>query len=101
MQSEIMKKNNYYTDGGLVTNPGSSVNNKTGDWRTEHPVIDHNKCIRCGKCWTFCPEGCIFKVNSDDKQSFKIGINYAFCKGCGICAKECPVNAITMVKEEK
>jgi Pyruvate/2-oxoacid:ferredoxin oxidoreductase delta subunit len=22
-----------------------------------------------------------------------------FCKGCGICAKECPKNAITMVSE--
>jgi pyruvate ferredoxin oxidoreductase delta subunit len=27
------------------------------------------------------------------------GIDYAHCKGCGICAKVCPVSCIEMVKE--
>jgi Pyruvate/2-oxoacid:ferredoxin oxidoreductase delta subunit len=26
--------------------------------------------------------------------------NLDFCKGCGICAKECPKNAVTMESEE-
>jgi len=27
-------------------------------------------------------------------------VNLDYCKGCGICAKECPKDAITMVLEE-
>ena len=42
-------------EGAIITEPGSSVRNKTGGWRMMRPVIDKSKCIGCGKCWTFCP----------------------------------------------
>ena len=28
------------------------------------------------------------------------GVNLFYCKGCGLCAAECPKDAIKMVKEE-
>jgi len=28
-----------------------------------------------------------------------IGIDYEHCKGCGICARECPRKAVSMVEE--
>ena len=28
-------------------------------------------------------------------------VDYDFCKGCGVCAKVCPVPCITMVDEQE
>jgi len=46
--------------------------------------------VKCMICWTLCPDGVI------DRE---IDIDMNFCKGCGICAYECPRKAITMVRE--
>jgi len=82
--------------------PGTSKENKTGAWRTFVPEVDNEKCIKCGKCQMFCPEGCIRGLEAqkmEDKTPPKINLDY--CKGCGICAAECPVKAIAMKQEEK
>ena len=62
----------------------------TGTWRTFRPVLDEKKCNKCLLCWIYCPEACISK---------DIRIDYDYCKGCGICAEECPAKAVVMVKE--
>ncbi|HDO21105.1 MAG: 4Fe-4S binding protein [archaeon GB-1867-097] len=72
----------------------SSMETKTGDWKTFKPVIDQNKCIKCLICWISCPDMAI-QWNGE-----KVVENYDYCKGCGICANVCPVKAIKMVKEE-
>lgn len=86
---EEFKKNR-----SAVLVPGSASETETGTWRTERPVIDQNKCIKCGVCYIFCPEGCI-KLN--EQGEFEIDLYY--CKGCGICARECWTGAITMEEE--
>jgi pyruvate ferredoxin oxidoreductase delta subunit len=68
----------------------------TGDIRAEKPVFDHKKCTKCKQCVMYCPEGCIIE---DDKG--EINASMTFCKGCGICAYECPVKAIEMVTEKE
>jgi 2-oxoacid:acceptor oxidoreductase delta subunit (pyruvate/2-ketoisovalerate family) len=68
----------------------------TGDWRTFKPVIDREKCTKCGICWMYCPEGTIIK---NEKGEFEV--DYVYCKGCGICAKECPTKSIEMVRESE
>ncbi len=90
-----MKKQKDEEFAGIVTEAGSSLKNKTGSWRTLKPVVLFEKCIGCGTCSKFCPDGCI--IISDKKAR----IDYDYCKGCGICALECPVKAIIMQKEEK
>ncbi|HDJ83937.1 MAG TPA: pyruvate ferredoxin oxidoreductase, partial [Desulfurococcaceae archaeon] len=41
----------------------------------------------------YCPEMAVHWTGE------KVVIDYDFCKGCGICAHECPVKAIAMVPE--
>lgn len=81
--------------GGIVTEPGNASQYQTGDWRSQKPTYDFDRCIKCGLCQLFCPEGCI-EPNQDDH--FEADLYY--CKGCGICARECWTKVITMVEEE-
>lgn len=45
-------------------------------------------------CWLYCPEGVIEVRNGVPV------VDYEYCKGCGICAAECPAGAIVMVEEK-
>ena len=72
---------------------------KTGSWRVLRPVIDPARCIpgkkgvpACFLCWLYCPDAVI-------TRTVPPAIDYEYCKGCGICAEECPARAIRMVEE--
>ncbi len=80
---------------GCAARPGRARDNKTGSWRVFRPVLDAEKCKKCGLCLLICPEGCI---SEDDEYP---RVDYEYCKGCGLCAEECPAEAIEMEQEEK
>jgi len=73
---------------GVVSNePGSSLKNSTSNYRRgQKPEFNGSTCINCFFCWVFCPENAI--IVEHEKVA---GINYDYCKGCGICVNECPV----------
>ena len=53
-------------------------------------------CFECDNCYGVCPDNAIVKLGPG--RGYRI--NYDFCKGCGICANECPCGAIDMKKED-
>jgi pyruvate ferredoxin oxidoreductase delta subunit len=81
--------------GSIVTEPGSASQYQTGTWRSERPIIDLDKCNKCGLCYIFCPDAAI-EMNDEGYPE----VDLFYCKGCGICAVECPKQAITQVEEE-
>ena len=81
---------------------------------------DLSKCIQCGKCSMLCPHGAIrIKVmNESDMETARangvtvvpmktpelgeglfwtLNISPSDCTGCGLCMKNCPVSAISLV----
>jgi 2-oxoacid:acceptor oxidoreductase delta subunit (pyruvate/2-ketoisovalerate family) len=74
-----------------------STDFKTGDWKTFMPVHDFEKCVGCLTCVMLCPEGTVHL----DPNLGKVEFDLSYCKGCGICANECPTKAIAMKMPEK
>ena len=53
-------------------------------------------CFECDNCYGVCPDNAVIKLGPGNRFKF----NYDYCKGCGVCAAECPCGAIAMVPEE-
>ncbi|MBO8125793.1 MAG: 4Fe-4S binding protein [Firmicutes bacterium] len=91
---------------GIILEPGNALQFQTGDWRVVRPVWIETNCIQCMLCWTYCPDNAVRVENGK-----VTGFDLAHCKGCGICANECPGKidretkerhkAIEMVPESK
>ena len=80
------------------------------------PKWDPSKCIQCGFCSFVCPHATIRQFALTDEEvanapvsfetipatgkaqglKFRIQVSPDNCVGCGLCAKECPKQALTM-----
>ncbi len=52
-------------------------------------------CFECDNCYGVCPDNAVIKLGPGKRFEF----DYDYCKGCGLCAAECPCGAIDMVPE--
>jgi len=53
-------------------------------------------CFACDNCYAMCPDNAVRKLG--EGKGYAIDLDY--CKGCGLCASECPCGAIEMVQED-
>jgi NADPH-dependent glutamate synthase beta subunit-like oxidoreductase/Pyruvate/2-oxoacid:ferredoxin oxidoreductase delta subunit len=65
-------------------------------------------CPACDNCWVFCPDVAVHKVYQEDLSPHRSNapksvangvlywVDYDYCKGCGLCASECPRACIVM-----
>jgi len=74
---------------------GTSVEVRTGVWRTRRPELARERCHHCHWiCSTFCPDGVI----TPDAEGAPV-IDYDYCKGCLVCVAVCPHHALEVVPE--
>jgi NADPH-dependent glutamate synthase beta subunit-like oxidoreductase len=50
-------------------------------------------CTHCDNCVTYCPDLAVQRVG----DNYRVLTDY--CKGCGLCVKECPSGSMTMLEE--
>ena len=69
----------------------------------EIALRDAERCFSCGSCtccdncYIFCPDISVLRKEGEEGYLF----DYDHCKGCGICAEECPRYVISMEEEER
>lgn len=74
-----------------------------GDLTWADAAAEARRCLTCGSCTScdncliFCPDAAV----SRDGTTGRYTIDLTHCKGCGICAAECPRGALTLVAEEQ
>lgn len=77
--------------------PATSVQVRTGLWRTMRPVIDHDRCHRCHwMCALQCPDSAM----PVDAEGFP-HIDLDHCKGCMLCVAQCPFHVISAIPEHE
>jgi NADPH-dependent glutamate synthase beta subunit-like oxidoreductase len=100
----------YYSDAARTMQPQlelarrqSTFEEVVGGLDASNALFEARRCLSCGNCFScdncygVCPDNAVIKLD-DPAEPYRINLD--FCKGCGICAAECPSGAIVMVPEE-
>jgi 2-oxoacid:acceptor oxidoreductase delta subunit (pyruvate/2-ketoisovalerate family) len=101
----------YYADAPRTVRPEldavrrqSTFDEVTGGLTAENALFEARRCLSCGSCfgcdncYGVCPDNAVVKLEPGGSYAYAIDLDY--CKGCGLCAQECPCGAIEMVPEQ-
>ena len=99
----------YYTDAPKTVRPQIELARRTNTFdEVQHGLTEENaifearrclscgNCMECDNCYGVCPDSAVVKLGPGKGYEF----NYDYCKGCGVCAQECPCGHIKMVPEK-
>ena len=100
----------YYADAPRTMRPRleaarrrSNFDEVVGGLTAEDALFEARRCMSCGNCFEcdncfgVCPDNAVIKLG----PGLRYQINLDYCKGCGICASECPCGAIDMEPEHR
>ncbi len=98
----------YYADAPHMVRPRLDIVRRTSTFDEvvsgldeTNALFEARRCLSCGNCFEcdncygVCPDNAVIKLGPGKRFQF----NFDYCKGCGICAAECPCGAIKMVPE--
>ena len=98
----------YYSDAPHAVRPRLDAGRRVADFSevvggldADTALYEARRCMSCGNCFGcdngfgVCPDNAVMKVDEGHGYAFR----YDYCKGCGLCAAECPCGAIIMRPE--
>ena len=98
----------YYADAPASVQPELAVARRVSSFDevvqgldASTAVFEARRCLSCGNCFEcdncygMCPDNAVIKLGTGERYRF----DYDYCKGCGLCAAECPCGAIDMEAE--
>ncbi len=99
----------YYSDAPPTVRPEldiarriSTFDEVVGGLDEWNALFEARRCLSCGNCFEcdncfgVCPDNAVIKLGA----GLRYEIDLDYCKGCGMCASECPCGAIEMVPEQ-
>jgi Pyruvate/2-oxoacid:ferredoxin oxidoreductase delta subunit len=100
----------YYSDAPRTVQPtldlvrrSSTFDEVVGGLDESNALFEARRCLSCGNCFAcdncfgVCPDNAVIKLETPGPYQYEIDLDY--CKGCGLCAAECPCGAIEMEPE--
>jgi NADPH-dependent glutamate synthase beta subunit-like oxidoreductase len=98
----------YYSEAPHAVRPRLEAARRTADFsevvgglNADTALYEARRCMSCGNCFGcdnclgVCPDNAVVTIEGAHGYAF----DYDYCKGCGLCAEECPCGAIVMQPE--